>query len=318
MPSGSTGRVSAYAVWWICVELAWWCCARLRRVRTLERSVWTSSCTGTRNRVLWRFLWWSGVVISLAAVLLHSPDACCLSFCPAPGTCLWCEHLVRSAIRRSRGDPCRRLMATLGKRGCLYSLFADAIVNTTMFQCQTAVMSPTEYTRYKVMVQMVNVLVWPTYCITRCKDEQCRTLWRHWPSSAGVQPIFRNRTISWRHWPNCAGGRPSFGITPYHDVTDRVTRCPTDFWHHAIPWRHTVTSLTELCRCPTHFLKTIHFLKSQYTDRVALVSHPTYLVLCQWWPLDSLSGNLSDWSNLVKAFLIGRCRVCSTTSAIKG
>ena len=84
-------------------------------------------------------------------------------------------------------------------------------------------MSPTEYTRYKVMVQMVNVLEWPTYCITRCKDEQCRALRRHWPSSAGVRPIFRNRTISWRHWPSYAGVRPTFDITPYHDV---------------IPWRH--------------------------------------------------------------------------------
>ena len=106
-------------------------------------------------------------------------------------------------------------------------------------------MSPTEYTRYKVMVQMVNVLEWPTYCITRCKDEQCRALWRHWPSSAGVQPIFRNRTISWRHWP-------SFGITPYHDVTDRVTQVSD----RLLTSRHTMTSYRDV------------------TDRVTQVSDP--------------------------------------------
>ena len=215
MPSGSTGRVSAYVVWWICVEVAWWCCARLRRVRTLERSVWTSSCTGTRNRVLWRFLWWSGVVISLAAVLLRSPDACCLSFCPAPGTCLWCEHLVRSAIRLSRGDPCRRLMATLGKRECLYSLFADAIVNTIMF----------------FDVSMPN-----------CGHVTNRV---HALQSHGADGECSGMTDLLHH---ALQGRAM--SCPMTSLTE-FCRCPTDFWHHAIPWRHTVTSWTELCRWPT-------------------------------------------------------------------
>ena len=61
------------------------------------------------------------------------------------------------------------------------------------------------FTRYKVMVQVADRVFWyhairwrhrPTYCITRCKDDQCRALWRHWPSSAGVRPIFWKRVLS--------------------------------------------------------------------------------------------------------------------------
>ena len=89
------------------------------------------------------------------------------------------------------------------------------------------------------------------------------------------------------------------GITPYDDVTDRlIASCtarminavshdvidrivqvcdrvlvsrhtmtsPTDLLHHALQGRSMscpMTSLTEFCRCSTHFLKTrpIHFLK---------------------------------------------------------
>ena len=37
-----------------------------------------------------------------------------------------------------------------------------------MFQCQTAVMSPTEYTRYKVMVQMTYRMFWYDRLIASC------------------------------------------------------------------------------------------------------------------------------------------------------
>ena len=84
-----------------------------------------------------------------------------------------------------------------------------------------------------------------------------------------------------------------------------------------------LTTLTELCRCAIHFLKTrpIHFLKWQYRRHWPCSNGESphfFLALCQWWRFDWLIRNLSNWLNSVNTFLIGRCWVCSTTSAIQG
>ena len=79
----------------------------------------------------------------------------------------------------------------------IYSLYPNVIVS------KQSHFGP--FTHYKVMAQVADRVFWyhvirwrhrPTYCITRCKDEQCRALWRHWPSSAGVRPIFWKRVLS--------------------------------------------------------------------------------------------------------------------------
>ena len=89
------------------------------------------------------------------------------------------------------------------------------------------VLSPTEYTHYKGVI----------WCRWLTEFSGFKPL-RHWTNSAGVQPIFWICTIRstfcissckdeqcralWRHRPSNTSGRPTFDITPYHEVTDRI------------------------------------------------------------------------------------------------